>query len=192
MEGTDNLERSNRIFTIPNLLSFFRICLIPVIVWLYCSRKEYLWTAAVLLLSGLTDIADGFIARHFHMVSTVGKVLDPVADKLTQGAMLFCLLTRFPAMLAMLLLLIIKELFDGLTGLLVIWRTKEVYGADGHGKLVTFLLYAMMFVHLVWYDIPLELSNVLLGICAVTMVRSLVMYGSRNLKILMNEKQRVK
>lgn len=109
MEGTDNLERSNKVFTIPNLLSFFRICLIPVIVWLYCSRKEYLWTAAVLLLSGLTDIADGFIARHFHMVSTVGKVLDPVADKLTQGAMLFCLLTRFPAMLAMLLLLIIPK-----------------------------------------------------------------------------------
>ncbi len=50
----------------------------------------------MLLLSGVTDLADGFIARHFHMISDLGKVLDPVADKLTQAAVLFCLITRFP------------------------------------------------------------------------------------------------
>ena len=58
---------------------------------------------------------DGFIARKFDATSDVGKILDPIADKLTQGAMLFCLLTRFPLMWVPLALLIVKELFIGLT-----------------------------------------------------------------------------
>ena len=89
---------NKRIFTIPNLLSVFRLVLIPIFVWTYCVRRGYLVTAGILLLSGLTDIADGFIARRFHMVSALGMALDPIADKLTQAAMLFCLVTRFPLM----------------------------------------------------------------------------------------------
>lgn len=72
-----------KIFTIPNLLSAFRLLLIPVFVWAYCIKKAYLLTAGVLLLSGLTDMADGFIARRFHMISDLGKMLDPIADKLS-------------------------------------------------------------------------------------------------------------
>ena len=69
--------KNKQILTIPNLLSMFRILLIPLIVWLYCGRQDYPLAAWVLLLSGATDIADGFIARRFHMVSDLGKVLDP-------------------------------------------------------------------------------------------------------------------
>ena len=80
----------NKILTIPNLLSLFRLCLIPVFMWLYCVEKNYLWTGIILIISGLTDTVDGFVARHFNMISDLGKILDPVADKLTQAAMLFC------------------------------------------------------------------------------------------------------
>ncbi len=90
-------DKGKQILTIPNLLSVFRILLIPLIVWLYCGKQDYLLAAWVLLLSGVTDIADGFIARRFRMVSDLGKVLDPIADKLTQTAALVCLLTRFRA-----------------------------------------------------------------------------------------------
>ena len=88
-------DNRKQLLTIPNLLSAFRILLVPVIVWLYCGRGDYPLTACVLVLSGVTDIVDGFIARRFRMVSDLGKVLDPVADKLTQAAALGCLLTRF-------------------------------------------------------------------------------------------------
>ena len=84
-------DRQNNIFTIPNLLSAFRLLLVPVIAWLYCGQGDYPLTAGVLLLSGATDIADGFIARRFRMVSDLGKVLDRVADKLTQAVALGCL-----------------------------------------------------------------------------------------------------
>ena len=99
-EDTNESENKteNKILTIPNLLSLFRLILIPVIIWLYWFRKDYFPAGVLLIISGLTDLADGYIARHFNAVSNVGKILDPIADKLTQAAMLFCLVTRFPLM----------------------------------------------------------------------------------------------
>ena len=72
-----------------------RLCMIPLIIWLYCTQKNYALTAVVLVLSGLTDMVDGYIARRFNMVTDLGKALDPVADKLTQASVMFCLLSRF-------------------------------------------------------------------------------------------------
>ena len=73
-------EPSNKIITIPNILSLFRLCLIPVILWLYLGQQRNLLAGCVLVLSGVTDIVDGLIARRFHMVSDLGKILDPIAD----------------------------------------------------------------------------------------------------------------
>ena len=182
-EGSTGSSQS-KILTIPNLLSFFRLCLIPVFMWLYCVERNYLWTGIILIISGLTDTVDGIIARKFNMISDLGKVLDPIADKLTQTAMLFCLLTRFPLMIAPLALMVVKEFFMGVTGLLVIRKTGEVFGADWHGKVNTWLLYAMMILHVFWYNIPDTVSRVLIGICVVMMLISLVLYGRHNLKAL--------
>ena len=102
-------KTENKILTIPNLLSLFRLILIPVIIWLYWFRKDYFPAGVLLIISGLTDLADGYIARHFNAVSNIGKILDPIADKLTQAAMLFCLVTRFPLMAAPFGFLVIKE-----------------------------------------------------------------------------------
>ena len=182
-EGSTGSSQS-KILTIPNLLSFFRLCLIPVFMWLYCVERNYLWTGIILIISGLTDTVDGIIARKFNMISDLGKVLDPIADKVTQAAMLFCLLTRFPLVIAPLALMVVKEFFMGVTGLLVIQKTGKVLGADWHGKVNTWLLYAMMIIHVFWYNIPDVVSKVLIGICVVMMLISLVLYGRHNLKAL--------
>ena len=182
-EGSSGSSQS-KILTIPNLLSFFRLCMIPVFMWLYCVERNYLWTGIILIISGLTDTVDGIIARKFNMISDLGKVLDPIADKVTQAAMLFCLLTRFPLMIAPLALMVVKEFFMGVTGLLVIQKTGKVFGADWHGKVNTWLLYAMMIIHVFWYNIPDVVSKVLIGICVVMMLISLVLYGRHNLKAL--------
>ena len=182
-EGSTGSSQS-KILTIPNLLSFFRLCMIPVFMWLYCVERNYLWTGIILIISGLTDTVDGIIARKFNMISDLGKVLDPIADKVTQVAMLFCLLTRFPLMIAPLALMVVKEFFMGVTGLLVIQKTGKVFGADWHGKVNTWLLYAMMIIHVFWYNIPDVVSKVLIGICVVMMLISLVLYGRHNLKAL--------
>lgn len=90
--------KKDQILTIPNLLSVVRLLLIPVIVWLYCGKQEYTAAVVVILLSGITDIADGIIARKYHMVSDFGKILDPIADKLTQAAIILCLTYNYPLM----------------------------------------------------------------------------------------------
>lgn len=182
MKNNLNLTAKNQICTIPNLLSLFRIALIPLFVWLYCIKQEFLWTGGILILSGLTDLVDGWVARHFHMISDVGKILDPVADKLTQAAMLLCLISRFPLMLAALVLLIIKELFAGAMGLIVIRSTGQVFSARWHGKAATCMLYAMMICHVVWPTIPAGLSTFIILICIGIMVLSLVLYSIQNIR----------
>ncbi len=88
--------RKDQVLTIPNLLSVIRLALIPLIVWLYIGKQEYSAAVAVILISGATDIIDGFIARKFNMVSDLGKILDPVADKLTLATVILCLTVKYP------------------------------------------------------------------------------------------------
>lgn len=183
-QKTDTPKAEAKIFTIPNVLSFFRLCLIPLIIWLYCVEHNYLWSGNVLILSGLTDLVDGFIARKFHMVSDLGKILDPVADKLTQAAMLICLLLRFPLMILPLVLLLIKETFMGITGFLVIKKNGSVYGAKWHGKIATCLLYATMILHVFWDAITPAVSAASIIACAVMILVSLALYGSQNIRAL--------
>ena len=174
----------HRIITIPNLLSFFRLLLIPVIIWLYVVKQNPAWTTLVLALSGITDIVDGIIARKFNMISDFGKAFDPVADKLTQIAMLFCLVSRFEWMLLPLVLLVVKEIFAGVTGLVVIRKTGKVLGAVWHGKATTVSLYSMMLIHLLWFNIPAVISGILIGACTALILLSAILYGIRNVSIL--------
>ena len=81
-----------KILTVPNLMSFFRILLVPVFAVTFLEKVP-LWPVVILLLSGVTDLFDGMIARKFNQVSDLGKMLDPAADKLTQIAVVSCLTT---------------------------------------------------------------------------------------------------
>lgn len=181
----DNLMKyQKKIITIPNILSFLRICLIPVIVWSYCVRKDSVLTTCILVFSGVTDVVDGMIARRFGMVSDLGKALDPVADKLTQLFMLVCLVTSFPLMIIPVIVLVVKEISAAIMSGLAIKKTRMVYGAVWHGKLTTVLLYLMMFIHLLWSDIPTVISNILIVICIVMMVVSAIGYGKRHMQAI--------
>ncbi len=180
--------QKNKIFTIPNILSFFRLLLIPIFVWAYCAAELYAVTAILLVVSGITDVLDGFIARRFNMISDLGKALDPVADKLTQAAMLFCLVTRFPLMLVPFIFLLVKEAVSGAMGLLVIRKTGSVYGAVWHGKVTTVLLYLTMVVHVMWYDIPEIASDCMIFACVGMMLLSMILYSVRNVRLIENAK----
>lgn len=169
-------DTTKKIFTIPNLLSSCRLLFLPVFVWLYMVEENYKMAALVLAVSELTDMADGYVARRFHMISDLGKVLDPVADKVTQGVVVLCLTARFPVMKWLVGLFIAKELIMMVSGLLVIKKTGRVHGADWHGKVTTCLLYFTMFLHIIWYEIPEAVSNVFAVACMVMIVISLILY----------------
>lgn len=113
------------VFTIPNLLSMFRLVLIPVYIVIYLGASElweYILAAMILSVSCLTDLIDGKIARHFNMISTVGIILDPIADKATQFSLMLCLAIRHPVLWILLGLFVIKELFQGVVGLVHLRR----------------------------------------------------------------------
>ncbi len=177
-----------KIFTIPNLLSFLRLCMIPWLVVTYVRDGNTMGTALILLLSGLTDIVDGFIARRFNMVSNLGKALDPAADKLTQIVMVFCLMYRFPHLIWILIALCVKELFVAITSLMAIKKTKEVLSAEWHGKAATVLIYLNMICHILFADMPPALSDSLIILCAGMIVLSGVLYGIRNVRNIRNGK----
>ena len=187
--GTMNTLTNKKIITIPNILSIIRICLIPIVAWFYCAEKNYVLAGSILILSGITDLADGYIARHYNMESDLGKIIDPFADKLTQATMLICLLLRYPLMLAPFILLSIKEIFMAIIGALVIKRMGIVMRARWHGKAATCLLYAMMILHIFWYDIPANLSAVLIFASVIMIGSSFVLYGMYNINQLKEYKK---
>ena len=187
MQDSKDSRYKNKILTIPNVLSFFRLCLIPIIVWLYISKEDYFWTLMALLLSGLTDVVDGIIARKCNMISDFGKAFDPIADKLTQAAVLCCLVVRFNYMMIPLGMLVIKEVVTGITALISIKKTEQVEGAVWHGKLTTVVLYLMMAVHLVWFNIPTTVSLIMVGVCIGIMIMSFIMYSVRDIKAIKNK-----
>ncbi len=184
-------QHASDIITIPNILSFIRLCMIPLIVWLYCGKEDYLWSGILLILSGITDLVDGYLARHFGWISDLGKILDPIADKLTQAAMLICLILRYPLILIPFGMMVVKELFMAVSGMMVIRTTGAVFGARWHGKAATVLLYAMMILHVFWYDIPAGISLVCILSSAAMVGISFLLYGIDNVRILRSHRRRM-
>lgn len=172
---------ANKIITIPNILSVFRILLLPFFVTLYLQAEtnwEFLRSTIVLAISALTDLADGKIARKFNMISELGKVLDPIADKLTHITIAFCLCWRFPQMIYVLILLVIKELsmmFMALYG--TFRKNKKIWdSAQWYGKVCTTIVFIVFIALVLFPTMPIALANTLMIICTVGLAGSLILY----------------
>lgn len=174
-------------FSIPNLLSYFRLLLIPLFIQLYI-RGDFTEALITLAASGLSDIIDGRIARKYNMVTDLGKVLDPVADKLTQCAMMICVATRYPAMWWLLGIHVVKELIMIVVGYYVLKKTDTVNSAIWCGKLCTGVIYAVMMSHVILPDIPQSVSAASAAVCAGLIVLSLVIYTARYVRLLGGKK----
>ena len=170
------LFRKGQILTIPNLLSLFRLLLVPVIVYAYLGLKNDTLTVILLAVSALTDVLDGQIARRFHMVSDLGKALDPAADKLTQVCMVLCLAFRYPLMWILLGLCVVRETCMTILGYLTIRKTGAVNGAKWYGKVSTVVLYGTGLALLVFPTMPAWLSTVLILLCMTCVALALVLY----------------
>ena len=135
------------VWTIPNFLSLLRLGMIPVYMSIYLKAttpQEYALAGGILALSCLTDFADGFIARTFHMTSTLGKFLDPVADKATQLSLILCLSIRYRVLRPVLVLFLLKELMQAVSTLFYLHRGKILCGALMAGKVSTAILFASL------------------------------------------------
>ena len=180
-----NIQLTKKDFlTIPNLLSLVRLLLIPLILWLYIGKKDYALTTLIIVISGVTDIVDGFIARTFNMVSDIGKVLDPVADKLTQAALMFCLASRYKLLWVPIIIFIIKESFMLLFGYITFEVTDKINSARWYGKVNTVVLYFVMSALIFFPNIKPDVASFLIGFSVAIMIVALILYISFYINIL--------
>ena len=167
------------ICTIPNLLSLFRLVLIPVYIYIYmnATKAEHYWIASgILAVSCFTDLVDGKIARKFHMVSSVGKVLDPLADKMTQLTLIICLSMHHKVLRVMLVLFLIKEFFQLFAMLIFLKRGTALDGALFIGKVCTTVLFTSLFLMVLLPDMSELTTDVITAICCGFLIVSFVEY----------------
>ena len=179
-------------WTIPNLLSVIRILLIPVFAVLFYNQ-EYGWAVLTLVLSGLSDFLDGKIARKFNQISALGKILDPVADKLTQVTLAVLLFMSFnkaqdetlKAFSWVFLVFIVKEIVMVLGGAVMLACGIRPGAAEIYGKVATFAFYAIMILVIAFgpevgvFRTAFTLPNVLMMILVIiSAILTLVAFAS--------------
>lgn len=178
------------VFTIPNFLSLFRFLLIPLYVYIYLTAEDtihYISAGAVLTISCLTDLIDGKIARKFHMVSTLGMLLDPIADKATQFSLTLCLSLRYPVLYPVLALFVIKESFQLIACIIAFFNGKMLPGALMVGKVCTVVLFVSLILLVLFPDIPENAVSFLAlldaGFLAASFIGYICAYLGKNKKI---------
>ena len=178
------------IFTIPNLLSLFRLVLIPVYATVYLNATQnyqFILAGFILAVSCLTDMIDGKIARKYCMITTLGKVLDPLADKLTQLTLTICLSMKYPVLYPVLGLFIMKELFQLVIGVVFLRKGKMLPGALLAGKVCTTVLFISLIALVLLPDIDPAAVTVIAVIDALFLGVSFMSYAmayfGKNVKV---------
>lgn len=187
------MKNKKVLFNIPNCLCFFRILLIPVFLYVYFIadfKDRYLVAAFVLVISGISDFLDGFIARKFNMVTDFGKFIDPVADKLTQFVVVITLLFSYPLAWVLLIIIILKDLMLAIVGLYLYDHGLKIIGASWWGKIATAYFYVVVIV-LIGLHIPnTVISFVMIITGSVLMLLSFILYA-KELRYMVKEKDKL-
>lgn len=149
MRGTPKKED---LFKIPNILCYIRILLVPLFIYLFLN--EYYWqSVVVVILASATDILDGYIARHFNMITDWGKFIDPVADKLMQFSMLILTIFRSKWILILVVAFVIKEIILLVVGIYIYHNDYNLNGSNWSGKSCTVVMDIVLLSFIAFGDI---------------------------------------
>lgn len=180
---------SSRVITIPNLMSFFRLALVPVILYVYLGLKLYWLAAALVILSAVTDVFDGILARKLNQITEVGKLLDPVADKMTQGIMILCLLSRYALMIPIIILFIAREIVMIVFGMKFSKKNDAFMSSKWFGKVNTVIVEGTVLVLMIFTKINETLATILMIVSIVSIILSTILYVMQYRKELRNAKK---
>ena len=164
---------------IPNILTIIRFLLIPFIIF-FIFTNEFIWAFVFFTISGITDIADGFMARKFNLISNFGKLMDPLADKLTQIATLTSLVIAQIIPFWILIIVLIKE-FIMIVGASFLYGKDVVVYSKWYGKLATVLFYVAIVLSLIFRQFNISglwqnLDLLCYSIAIITTIFALIMY----------------
>ncbi len=170
---------------LPNALSTFRLLLVPVFAGVFFSDlpDAHRWAALVYALAFCTDVLDGWIARKYDMVTKLGRVLDPLADKLMTFTVILCIcLDQIVPMWAA-VIFFCKEAIMGIGGAILLKRVKDVIPANWLGKTSTGVFFVVLAV-LVLFPVPQPWPTVLISVALALTVASLIHYFMTYRKLL--------
>jgi len=178
---------------IPNALSLFRIILVPVFVAVFFSDTPHAYTiaTAVFLAAGLTDVLDGRIARKYGQITKLGRLLDPLADKLMVFAALICLAVRGLAPVWAVALYFGKEAVQGIGGLIFYRRMADVPQSNLLGKAGTFVFYLTV-TAIILLDIPDTAKKIMLALSFALIFAAAVTYAVRAARLLKQQDKKEK
>ena len=164
---------------IPNILCYLRILMVPLFLHIYFTAErpqDFYLATLVVMLSGLTDFFDGQIARRCNMITDLGRIIDPLADKLMQLAMLVALTVRVKYMYLLVIFLVLKEVISAVTGFFVMkFAKKRLNGAKWYGKVCTAILYVVMLALVAFPQMEVHVQDILLLVCAGALMLAFVM-----------------
>ncbi len=189
MEENKSTFRKN--LTVPNLLSLLRIIVIAPMIK-FILAEDYIGAGAMLLISGISDALDGWIARKFNQVTQLGKMLDPIADKLTLIAVVVCVSILYPTLFVFVAILLLKEILMLLGGLVLIKNKIKTPAAKWYGKVATIIFYTsvitVVLLKAIWGIVNPVLNIVLFCLTTGAMLFSLVNYAILFFKLLKEKK----
>lgn len=173
------IDWKKEVFTIPNLLSLFRLVLIPVYAYIYLNATEnyqYLIAGSIMAVSCITDMVDGKIARRYNMISNLGKILDPLADKITQFTLTLCLSLKYPVLRPVLCLFIVKEIFQAVMGIIHLRKGRMLPGALMAGKVCTTILFISLIALVLFPNMHPKFVDAIAAVDTVFLVISFISY----------------
>lgn len=169
------------IFSIPNILCYFRIALVPVFLYAYFTAETsggHFLSAGILILSSLSDFFDGYIARKYDMITELGKLIDPVADKLTQFVVACTLMYTYPAYAWLVAIIVLK---DGML-LFVGWfiyrkKGRHLAQAEMPGKIAMAVFFVVSILLIAFYIPNTIASTVMIYSTVALMAIAMIYYG---------------
>ena len=160
---------------IPNYLTTARLILVPVFAYLVLGAENLPAAALVFIISGITDIIDGYIAKKYNMVTDFGKVYDPFVDKLMQITAIVCLAIAKLVPMWIIAVVICKEIAMIIIGGLLYLKKIVVY-SYWYGKTATVIFYAVIILMILWQDMPKAWNTALLITVIISMLIAAVGY----------------
>lgn len=169
------------IFSIPNILCYFRILLVPVFLYVYFTSETsggHFLSAGILLISSLSDFLDGFIARKYDMITELGKLIDPVADKLTQFVVACTLMYTYPAYALLVAIIVIKDGMLLFVGYYVYKKKgKHLAQAEMPGKVATAVFFVVSILLIAFYIPGTLIASIMIYTTVVLMGIAMIYYG---------------
>lgn len=169
------------VFSIPNILCYFRILLVPVFLYVYFhaeTREDHLLSAGILVLSSLSDFLDGYIARTYHMITELGKLIDPVADKLTQFVVACTLAYTYPAYMYLIAIIVLKDGMLLFVGWYILKKTgRHLDQAKMPGKVATAVFFVVSILLIAFHIPGTVIANVMIYTTVMLMMIAMVYYG---------------